>query len=284
MVDKSNTGLLCQSPATKVTLTIRESLTITDAISGISTVCLGATGLVYSLPNNPASQPVGGTTEYNWTQPAGWTNMTGDGTRQITVDATGTTGSKTLSVEWRYTTAPNCPSAPVTRTITVNAQPVGPTLNTKTPSLTTVCAGQSVRATFNAGTGGVGCTDNFQYRFDGAGAWSAYTPGTDLSTTGHTLVEIQGRRANCTAGAGCTGTAYVLLASWNVNLQPSGPTLNTKTPNLATVCAGTLVSATFNAGSGGVGCSDNFQYRFDGGSWSSLYAGEYILILLVIYQ
>ena len=44
-------------------------------------------------------------------------------------------------------------SNPVTYNVTVNAQPVGPTLNTKTPNLATVCAGQNVRATFNAGTG-----------------------------------------------------------------------------------------------------------------------------------
>ena len=139
-----------------VTLTVRESLTLSDAITGISTVCLGATGLTYSLPNNPASQPVGGTTEYNWTAPADWTNLSGDGTKQITVDATGTTGNKTMTVEWRFTSAPNCPSTPVTFPVTVNAQPVGPTLNTKTPSLATVCDGQSVSATFNPGSGGVG--------------------------------------------------------------------------------------------------------------------------------
>jgi uncharacterized protein YaiE (UPF0345 family) len=157
--------------------------------------------------------------------------------------------------------------------VTVNAQPVGPTLNTKTPNLATVCAGQSVRATFIAGTGGVGCSDNYRYRFDGGAIWNAYTPGNNISTTGHTSVEIQGRRSGCTAGVGCTGTSYVTLATWNVNPQPTGPTLNTKTPDLATVCAGTLVSATFNAGSGGVGCSDNYQYRFDGGTWNAYTPG-----------
>ena len=156
---------------------------------------------------------------------------------------------------------------------TVNPQPSAPTINVKTPNLATVCAGTLVSATFNAGSGGVGCSDNFQYRFDGAGAWLAYAPGANLNTTGHTSVQIQGRRANCTAGTGCTGTAYVLLASWTVNLQPVGPTLNIKTPNTASVCAGTLVSATFNAGSGGVGCSDDFQYRFDGGTWSAYSGG-----------
>ena len=275
VADGQTTGNLCEGPTTPVVLTIREPLTITDVITGVSPVCLNATGLGYSLPNPPASQPFGGTTEYRWTIPGGWSNLAGDATRQITADATGTTGAKTMSVIWRYTTAPNCPSAAVTMPVTVNAQPVGPTLLLKTPNLAAVCVGTLVSATFNAGSGGVGCADAFQYRFDGAGGWSAYTPGNTLNTTGHTSVDIQGRRTGCTASAGCTGTAWVTLASWTVNAQPIGPTLNVKTPNLATVCAGTLVSATFNAGSGGVGCADAYQYRFDGaGGWSAYTPGN----------
>ena len=157
-------------------------------------------------------------------------------------------------------------------TWTVNPQPVGPTLNAKTPNLATVCDGQAVSATFTAGSGGVACSDVFQYRFD-SGTWASYIPGTNLNTSGHTLVEIQGQRAGCTAGAGCTGTAWVTLASWTVNPQPVGPTLNTKTPNLATVCDGQVVSATFVAGSGGLGCSDAYQYRFDSGTWNSYTPG-----------
>ena len=119
---------------------------------------------------------------------------------------------------------------------------------------------------------GLGCSDAYQYRFD-SGTWNSYTPGTNLNTTGHVLVEIQGQRTGCTAGAGCTGTAWVTLASWTVNPQPVGPTLNAKTPNLATVCDGQTVSATFTAGSGGVSCSDVYQYRFDSGTWNSYIPG-----------
>ena len=162
-------------------------------------------------------------------------------------------------------------------TWTVNPQPTGPTLNTKTPNLGAVCDGQAVSATFNAGSGGTGCSDSYQYRFDGAGGWTSYTPGNNINTTGHTQVEIQGQRSGCTAGAGCTGTSWVTLATWTVNPQPTGPTLNTKTPNLGAVCDGQAVSATFNAGSGGTGCSDSYQYRFDGaGAWNSYTPGNNI--------
>ncbi len=158
---------------------------------------------------------------------------------------------------------------------TVNPQPTGPTLNTRTPNLATVCDGQTVSATFNAGSGGIGCTDAYQYRFDGAGGWNSYTPGNNLNTAGHTLVEIQGQRSGCDAGTGCSGTTWVTLATWTVNPQLTGPTLNTRTPNLAAVCDGQAVSATFNAGSGGIGCTDAYQYRFDGaGGWNSYTPGN----------
>ncbi|MDX9946338.1 MAG: DUF2341 domain-containing protein, partial [Bacteroidales bacterium] len=158
--------------------------------------------------------------------------------------------------------------------VIIRPRPTAPTLNTKTPNLPEVCAGQSVSATFNPGTGGVGCTDAFQYRYDGSGIWATYTPGTGLSTTGHTLVEIQGRRAGCTGGPGCTESDWVSLASWIVNPQPLAPTLAVKTPNLMVICAGQTVSATFNPGSGGTGCTDAFQYRFDGGSWATYFPGQ----------
>ena len=75
--------------------------------------------------------------------------------------------------------------------LVVNQQPVGPTLNTKTPNLGTVCDGTLVSATFNAGSGGVGCTDAYQYRFDGAGGWSVYILGNTINTAWHTSVDIQ---------------------------------------------------------------------------------------------
>ena len=109
--------------------------------------------------------------------------------------------------------------------LTVNPQPVGPTLNTKTPNLADACSGTMVSATFNAGTGGAGCTDAYQYQFDGAGGWSVYIPGNTIITAGHTSVDIQGQRAGCTAGAGCSGTAWVTLASWTVTSIPTPPTV-----------------------------------------------------------
>jgi hypothetical protein len=78
-----------------------------------------------------------------------------------------------------------------------------------------------------------------------------------LNTTGHTQVQIQGRRANCTAGTGCTGTAYVILASWNVDPVPA-PSVSG--PN--DVCAGdagVTYSTPFVAG-------NTYSWAISGGS------------------
>ena len=157
--------------------------------------------------------------------------------------------------------------------VLIRNQPVGPTLNNKTPNLTTVCDGQSVSATFNSGSGGVLCSDVFQYRFDGAGMvklhWrnASQYGGTYFSQDPGTEIRMYDR---CRRSA----TSWVTLATWNVNPQPVGPTLNVKTPNLSAVCDQQSVSAIFSAGSGGVGCTDAYQYRFDGaGGWSGYTGG-----------
>ncbi len=141
-----------------------------------------------------------------------------------------------------------CPGATQQVTVTVVAQPVGPTLDVKTPNVASVCSGTDVSATFIAGSGGVGCTDAFEYRFDG-GSWSAYTPGTNLNTIGHTLVEIQGQRNGCSPNAGCSGTPWVTLASWIVN--PNLPVSVNIAVNLNNVCANTATIYTATPVNGG---------------------------------
>ncbi|MCX6259993.1 MAG: DUF2341 domain-containing protein, partial [Bacteroidia bacterium] len=216
----------------------------------IFNVCAGAI-VNYSIPSQAGHT-------YTWTVTGG---APASSTGNAVTITWGAAGTGTIQLK-DYNGL--CDGNSLTYNVTINPQPVGPALNTKTPNLAAVCDGQAVSATFNAGTGGTGCSDSYQYRFDGGGAWNSYTPGNSLTTTGHTLVEIQGQRSGCTAGAGCTGTSWVTLATWTVNSQPTGPALNTKTPNLAAVCDGQAVSATFNAGTGGTGCSDSYQYRFDG--------------------
>ena len=60
-------------------------------------------------------------------------------------------------------------------------------------------------------------------------------------------------------GAGCANTASGIAA--NVVEQPVAASLNMSTPvNNGTLCIGGEIMATFNQGTGGLGCSENFQY------------------------
>jgi hypothetical protein len=52
-----------------------------------------------------------------------------------------------------------------------------------------------------------------------------------------------------------------------------------KTPNLATICTGTTVSATFTAGSGGTGCGDDYTVSIDGGAAVAYTPGSSVAVL-----
>jgi hypothetical protein len=186
---------------------------------------------------------------YNWTISGGGTIASGNGTVEITVNWTTVGGPYTLSVT---TTSNGCTSDPQSVSVTVVASPVGPTLAAQVPALANVCEGTNVSATFTAGSGGVGCSDAYQYRFDGTGVWTAYTPGTDLSTTGHTLVEIQGQRSGCTTGSGCNGTEWVTLATWGVTAPPTANISYSGSPWCTSAAAQTVTLTGTNAYTGGV--------------------------------
>jgi CHRD domain/Secretion system C-terminal sorting domain len=117
------------------------------------------------------------------------------------------------------------PTNSTSATLTVTALPTTPTLLAKTPNTSTVADGTPVSATFNAGSGGTGCADDYRYTTNGGASYLPYTPGSNISTTGLAAgsgtVTIEGRRANCSAG--CQG-AYSALASWIVTPLPAGAT------------------------------------------------------------
>jgi len=201
------------------------------------TVCLG------NQPYYVDLSPIPGAT-YNWSVPASGTIVSGTGTRIITVNWTIAGGPYTLSV---YTSANGCDGPVQSVAVTVVAEPIGPTLDAKLPNLASVCVGTNVSGTFLAGSGGVGCTDAYEYRFDG-GTWTSYTPGANLSTTSHTLVEIRGQRSGCTANAGCDGTPWVTLASWTVTLAPLATISYSGSPYCTSVATAQNVTRTGTTG------------------------------------
>ncbi|MEI6349171.1 MAG: gliding motility-associated C-terminal domain-containing protein [Bacteroidota bacterium] len=152
----------------------------------------------------------------------------------------------------------------------IASQPIAPIL-VKNPNIAGVCAGISVSATVvTPGSGGVGCSDNYEYRTNNSFVWSAwmpYTPLTLIPTTGLAQVEIRSWRGACPT-VGCNSTDTTLL-QWTINSTTTEPTI-IRTPDQDLVCQGTLVSATITPGVGGVGCADVSEYRtLTTGTWSA---------------
>jgi hypothetical protein len=162
-------------------------------------------------------------------------------------------------------------------TLTINAQPASPSGGTKSPNLTEICAGGNVSlSATTAGTGGVGCTDDYIWLIDGT-TQGAYTLGSNVGggAAAGQVISIQGRRGSCTAGTGCTASAYSTLASWTVVAQPAGPSGGTKSPDLASVCTGTAVSLSgTTAGTGGSGCTDDYIWLINGASQGAYSLGS----------
>ena len=117
-----------------------------------SNLCSGAP-VTYSVPNTSGHT-------YTWTVVGGSPSAASGNSINVTWNASGP-----YSIQLSESNG-TCNGNSLTYSLVVIAPPVGPTLNTKAPNLLTVCDGQTVSATFTAGSGGVGCSDAYQYRFD----------------------------------------------------------------------------------------------------------------------
>ena len=217
----------------------------------VQTVCMG------NQEYHVDPSPIPGAT-YTWSLSGGGNIIAGNESSTIIVDWTTPGGLYTLSV---FTTVDGCSGPPKSVDVTVVESPVGPTLLSKIPPGMTVCDGTPVSATFNPGTGGIGCSDEFEYSYDNSGTWLSYTEGSQLATTGHTLVEIRGRRAGCNATLGCNETPWVVLASWTV--MQALPLTVTITASADPVCEGTSVTYTAVVQNGG--SSPTYAWRVNGG-------------------
>ena len=172
----------------------------------------------------------------------------------------------------------NATSTNIIATWPVTIQPIAPTLNIATPSVGTICQGQNVSATINAGSGGTGASDVYEFSTNGGSSWSAYSPSDPISTASATTsVQV---RVSRTAGSatGCNATSPAVVATWPVTIQPTLPTINTATPASGTeICQGDNVNVTINAGTGGTGASDVYEFSTNGGSsWASYTSGANI--------
>ncbi|MDR2887493.1 MAG: hypothetical protein LBV26_05775, partial [Bacteroidales bacterium] len=137
VTDQSVDGLKCISEATKVTLTVRETLPRPGIITANPAYICNGANATFSVAAAPADMPFGGPTQYRWEVPAGWKINSGQGTRSINVTAGTVDGEHTVKVFREYTTAPNCPSQE--RTVTVTVYPF-PTVNS--PATDLACSGK----------------------------------------------------------------------------------------------------------------------------------------------
>ncbi|HZK07911.1 MAG TPA: immunoglobulin-like domain-containing protein, partial [Bacteroidales bacterium] len=105
-------------------------------------------------------------------------------------------------------------------------------------------------------TAGIGGNIGFSYTYNSSGTFNASVSGFNNPPPG-----------------GFINLAFTV----KVEADPIAPTM-TKDPIDESVCAGTNVSATIVAGSGGVsGCSDTYEYSTNGGSsWSTYTSGQSI--------
>jgi len=180
-------------------------------ITGASTICAPATGVIYSTES--------GKTGYTWTVPADGTVIAGAGTNSIILNWP-TTGSKTVSVN--YTDNNGCIAATSTiKNIIVNPS----TLATITPSgPTTFCQGGTVTLTASSGA---------SYLWSGGETQQSIT----VNSSGNYAVTV-------TNSSGCSSTSS--STSVTVNPNPAA----TITPNGATTfCQGGTVTLTASYGS-----------------------------------
>ncbi|WP_028526985.1 right-handed parallel beta-helix repeat-containing protein [Runella limosa] len=241
----------CISAPTTVHLTQPSAPTI--ILGTIPTICQGAVEAILPF-SNAVNNPNQFSIDFSVNaETAGFidvnnVNLSGSST-SITVPGNVVAGNYTAIFTVKNSDTQCATSQPIN--IQVNSQPIGPTSNTKMPNVAAVCFGTGVSATFNAGSGGVGCSDDFILIIDN-GTPVAYTPGSTVGTMATTSIVIQGRRANCNPNSGCSGSEYLTLASWNVNALPtasiSGTTTvcqNSPAPNITFTGANATAPYTF---------------------------------------
>jgi hypothetical protein len=181
-------------------------------ISGPASVCVGATGIIYSTGS--------GMTGYSWNISAGGTITAGAGTNSITL-TWNTIGAKTVSVN--YLNSFGCMAAsPTVLNVTVNALPI-PTLTGNT----SVC----LNSTGNIYTTQTGMT-NYTWTVSAGGAITAGgTSASNSATVSWNTTGAQWIKVNYSNSFGCSAVNPV---QYNVTVNPLPvPTISGN----ATVCA-----------------------------------------------
>ena len=206
---------LANNPATSNTITITVNPLPIPVISGVTTVCSGAIGNVYT------TEP--GMTNYSWSISAGGTITSGTGTNSITV-TWNTIGTQTVSV--LYTNANACTAATATVYNVVVNPMSAPVLN----GSATICA--SVSGNIYTTQAGM---NNYLWSVSPGGTITAGgTPTSNMITITWNSPGVQTVSVNYTNPSGCTAATPGVF---NVTVNPVPvPTIT----GLATVCNGSI--------------------------------------------
>jgi len=261
----------CGDLATNVvTLTVNPNVSITTQPTN-QQACAGSVNATFSVVAG-GTGPYTYTWQYydgsNWNSVADGTPANADYTNETTANLNITGNIAPGTYQYRVIVGGGCGS-PVTSniiTLTINALPNASL--TVTAQAGTVCTGTGTNIQVANSENGI----SYQLRIGTTPVGSPVTGngGTINLPTGNltlgTTFNVLATNANCSVQL--TQTATV-----NVEQTPVNPTLASKTPNQATVCQGSQVSATFNAGSGGT--TDEYRYSLDnGGNWTNYNPGD----------
>ncbi len=230
----------------------------------IASVCAGTVVSVSSPTGGEAG--LGCTIQYQflrgatvvqaWSTTASYTTQAADAGNDINVQVRRTS----------CTTGCNTATSGTLATWSVVAQPTPFTSVSKSPNVASVCTGTVLTASSpSGGNSGIGCITQYQF-LRGATvvqAWSTTASYTTVLADAGNTINVQVRKTSCQAG--CNDAASGNLASWSVVAQPTAPTAVTKTPNVSSVCTGTVLTASApTGGNPGTGCQ--FEYRFQRGT------------------
>jgi len=236
----------CQS----VTVNVVTDPTVT--ITGAADVCVG--GSVTLTAN--VSGGIGSIISYQWTRNG---SNVGGNSSTYTTDNSLPAGNYAYAVIVTQT-GNGCGRTSASVNANVIADPAKPTA-TMSPDLATVCAGQILTLSGVTDNGGGAGICNFWYRANG-GTWTTTLPSI-TATVGTNTIEIK----KVCDGSGCEESG-ITLYSWTVVADPAVPSA-TKSPDVASVCAGQLLTLTGVTDNGGGTGSCSIWYRANSGTWTT---------------
>ncbi len=204
-------------------------------INGPSSVCAGATGVIFQIA------AVNGATQYNWTVPPGATITSGQGSTSIVVDfATAVSGDITVQ------SFNGCIYGTTNSNLTITIAPIppAPTVVLAAGITTPVCPGTAITFTATAAnTGSAAVTYDFEMN------GTSVQDGNSNTYTTSTLAN--GDHIACTitvSSNGCLTGAVVLSNLISVNILPAfTPMVTLAADPGTTVCPATEVSFTATA-------------------------------------